>query len=916
MAEITPISEPSVQIFTRTVAAAVVTPITGMASVMIAPNFQIVDAQDANGNFDADALLGSYQNPSPTSTVTYALPDLEDGSDLQEDTVRIWAKIGGESFELDGPDDEAEVVDSAATDFSFDDPAPGQHTLTDTTQSFTDLGLDDLITSEDTQVVVRMTGADGLTHDFLVVDVPSATTLVIENALDVDVAPSAISPWNYLVVTNPTQFVVNATAEAATLRVDSASATLTVADSTGIDSNGDVVYTAIPAGNDGNSITIAHTHSGGAPAVTVTVVGAAITVTLDVGTHTATQVKSAVDAHPVASALVTVAVDDGSGTAGSKVATALAGGSHIIFEAVDAGSSGNALKIKYALADTDNPLAISYLDGNLVVTLENAVDVAVSTDTEIAAAVVGDTDASAVITATAHGGTGVPTAADLATLTLMDGGLDADSVTVDGGLLPNGNITAQLYVSYRSLRRVYSPLASLETTGNDPQLVEISDPNDIESLVGKVSVYNPLALMMYLHLVAAPRRTVYGLALDAVSDSEPDGTALAWARAASFLQGQQPYVLVPATQRPEIHDIWVAHSATMNGDDEGTVAGVLEVFTLLNHELPLTSPDVPIGNGEDLQDQVTATEFTASENFTLLGVQAGDVVVIDGVTTGTTATLQDGSVGFIIKQVKSGDSYTLDLKAVADGEADYVEPTWSGNKGYAIYRPGTALLVGGTYDKATIAQTIAERSQAMADYHIMPTFPSKCTVTVEGTAYSVPGYYLNASLSALIVSQSMSRSKVNQQILGIDGVRFANDFFTAAQLNLIQGGGTTTMVQKSANSPVTVRHCLTSDVSTTLKKHPTSAWQLDKLRRLYRNVARPFLGGTITPKYLNDLNVRLESVGTYQARHEELAGPPEILSLQQGDGTDYPVDAIVLSVRAKPLFVAESITFNMTFVET
>jgi predicted glycosyltransferase len=83
----------------------------------------------------------------------------------------------------------------------------------------------------------------------------------------------------------------------------------------------DLTYTADAAGPGGTAITIAYTGGGTAGAEVVSVVGNAISVQIESGVSTATQVKTAVDASAPASALISVAI---TGTAGTAQVTAAA----------------------------------------------------------------------------------------------------------------------------------------------------------------------------------------------------------------------------------------------------------------------------------------------------------------------------------------------------------------------------------------------------------------------------------------------------------------------------------------------------------------------------------------------------------------------------------------------------------------
>lgn len=113
--------------------------------------------------------------------------------------------------------------------------------------------------------------------------------------------------------------------------VNAVAATLTTAVS---GTNNDMDYTAKVKGVSGNSITIAYVVAGLSTALSVSVTGTAITVNVatdgaGAATSTAAQVKTAIDASPAASALVSVAnsaSNNGTGAVAAMGATALANG--------------------------------------------------------------------------------------------------------------------------------------------------------------------------------------------------------------------------------------------------------------------------------------------------------------------------------------------------------------------------------------------------------------------------------------------------------------------------------------------------------------------------------------------------------------------------------------------------------------
>ena len=86
--------------------------------------------------------------------------------------------------------------------------------------------------------------------------------------------------------------------------------------------NGDLVFTATELGKGGNDLTIALLDTGVAGAEVATVVGNAISVSMDAGVSTANQIKAAIDASAAVLLKMTVAVVPGEGSAVQAAAAA------------------------------------------------------------------------------------------------------------------------------------------------------------------------------------------------------------------------------------------------------------------------------------------------------------------------------------------------------------------------------------------------------------------------------------------------------------------------------------------------------------------------------------------------------------------------------------------------------------------
>jgi hypothetical protein len=867
-----------------------------MSPCCIAPNYQIVRAQDDDGNFRSAALMGTYEDLD--ETITYAVPTLEDGATLDADSLRVWLKIGSTSQELDGEADESVVVSSEADSVAVNG---AEFDLTDAIQDFVGSGVlaDQAISGSD--YVVRMLGTDLQTRDFPITNV-ATTVLTIgrdpEGYAPLQGAPPATD--EYEVILNPTKFTVNSAAISSQLRVDTETATLTVPGAA--TPNGDLLYTSVLPGNDGNQITVEHVDGGGGYSpILVEVTNYAIKVTFDAAADNASDIRDAVLAHAQAPLLVTPSIGvDGLSTAIG--ATNLSGGSHIIYSAPTGGTAGDIKRIRYA---DGAALALSLVGNDLTITL----DTGTTTDEDIRDAIEDpldpayDANVNAWIDAQHYGGTATPAAADLPNYTNLSGGQDADSVTLDGNLIGQASITANVYVEYRALRLVYTAQASMATTGNNPRLAQASDATTLEEVVGEFSTDNPLGLMMYYALLNFPGGTVYGLGVDDVSDSYPDGTDAAWQRAADFMTSQTPYFLAIGSQRDVVHDIWINHINLMNGDGVSTPARI-ERYLFINKETPTMSPDDLLGNGDDLTGN--AGTYTASENFYLLGVVEDDILVVGDGSTGP-YTLQNGLKGYYCNAASVGSPYQITIK----DPTPLAYPNLASDTDWAVYSPGTALQVAGVWNKSLMAETVNRLAQQISNRKVSYTFPDNVTVTLDGVEQSVEGYYRDAMQVGQCAAQPPQQSKYHQSLTGAESLRYSGDFFTGDQLDIIQGGGVWVYHQPVPNGAVVTRHSLTTNVTNALTRNPTCAWQVDKYCRAVRTTTRRSLGPPITPTLLSNIGVKIESVGRHSVEKGSLASA-SVDSIEQGDGVTADYDEVVVRGEASPLLPNNGIKYYVS----
>jgi hypothetical protein len=122
-----------------------------------------------------------------------------------------------------------------------------------------------------------------------------------------------------------------------------------------------------------------------------------------------------------------------------------------------------------------------------------------------------------------------------------------------GNPLPPTQGRAPVYASYMAIRKDLTSVAA------NASLIRIDNQTQLESVMAPVSTTNPLALGMFFALVNAPGVQITGLGVDAVSASEPFGTADAFARAAEFLEAFEVYALAPLTHEQTVGQIFNTH---------------------------------------------------------------------------------------------------------------------------------------------------------------------------------------------------------------------------------------------------------------------------------------------------------------------------------------------------------------------
>lgn len=157
------------------------------------------------------------------------------------------------------------------------------------------------------------------------------------------------------------------------------------------------------------------------------------------------------------------------------------------------------------------------------------------------------------------------------------------------------------------------------------------------------------------------------------------------------------------------------------------------------------------------------------------------------------------------------------------------------------------------------AQFLAGYATSFANRRLVSTWPDVLAVSVNGTATKVPGYLAGAVLTGLTAGLPSQAGFTNLSLTGFVGRENSDDRFSDTQLDIIAGGGNLVLVQPVAGGPLSVRHQLTTDVSTIFFQEFSVTKNVDLIARFFRGLFQPFLGiYNITSGLLDLLKTRGE----------------------------------------------------------
>ena len=459
---------------------------------------------------------------------------------------------------------------------------------------------------------------------------------------------------------------------------------------------------------------------------------------------------------------------------------------------------------------------------------------------------------------------------------------DDASISLMGNLAVNGQaiVSGEVEADYRALR--------IDLTNSVRDFNSISD---LQSFFGvdQIVPANPLAFAISVALGNTVTR-VHGLGL---SSQLFGNEQIAYQQALDVLKKTDMYALVPLTQSPVIHQLFVSHVTQMSLPDRGKERVAILNRRLIDTEILLDSRTTSgfrvIVNTQQDGIVTLGSSTLLSPTSRFQDVQPGDLITIVGGTgiaageypvasvvsdteitlDGVTATYSGSNIQYFIRRP---DGLEANGQVFYDSGANFLDSDVSVGNFLRIesgsfegrYRviavdsnnqvtleqvPGVVSVVSNvTYsvDKdmtnTEIAEFLAGYASAIGNRRAVVTFPDTVRIPVGSQTRELPGFYLGAAIGALTTGLPTQQGFTRLSVSGFLGFVNGSDRFDDEQLDIIASGGNMIFDQEVPEAPLFVRHQLTTDRSSIKFQEYSVTKNVDFIAKFIRENKDKYIG--------------------------------------------------------------------------
>jgi hypothetical protein len=465
------------------------------------------------------------------------------------------------------------------------------------------------------------------------------------------------------------------------------------------------------------------------------------------------------------------------------------------------------------------------------------------------------------------------------------------------------------HVSYLGLRKD----VSTSPTSGSPSPIIVGSVADITNNFSPISPRNPLALGLFFAVSNAGEGvSVYGIGIDEVNSSEPEGTLAAFARAADLARSQNVYAIAPLTQREDIIGLFDAHVTNMslpnNRSERVLIAGPKNPTRTPDTSVFTTQSASSVGvvNVIDVAgsvvDPLNASGLDVAENLPI--PQSAGVFL--------SITINGDARRYMVSRV-SGTRLTLTTSGIADNGDGFYSTTpvlssdvFSSTSASVSVR-GTPLTISGTnlLNKQLFAETVRDRSQSYSNKRHLRIYPDSVTATIDGSVQTLPSHFAAAALAGDTAVRAPQQPITRASLVG-----FSNSISPALEsghLDIISAGNAPLLLDGGAVPEFRVQSTTSTDIIEEREFSIVKA--VDAFAKRMRDALRFQIGQfNVTQGYIDNLQTIVDSICTSSVEGGLVASA---IPTQVRQDVNSP-DTIVVTIAVAPLTPANYI--NVTIV--
>jgi len=462
-------------------------------------------------------------------------------------------------------------------------------------------------------------------------------------------------------------------------------------------------------------------------------------------------------------------------------------------------------------------------------------------------------------------------------------------------------------IAYRGLR------LDLSTAATNLGLLQISDVNDLTTQLSPVDTRNPLSLGIYYAMLnAGDGVTVSAIGVDDVSSSEPEGTALAYMRAAEFIEAHEVYAVAPLSHSEEVIGIFNQHVTDMSAPEAK------------RERVLISAPHVPTRRNSIVLSSGESAEYSNTPNLVDLndgGIEASadsngvdpslpiPAVLDDRREVVLQIELGDDTRYYSVSAI-SGSMVTVRVSGMPNSDGYYsavpIASSFSDAK-YSLFIRGSKLLLPGTNiaDRQAIATTVRDRAQQYNNRRQLRLFPDSVQSVIGGVEQSIPMYFFACAIAGETADLNAETPFSRRSMDGFTGVDDLG--LTSDQLDITSAGNCVIEVEAAGMAPsIRIQSTTAPDAIETREYSIVKA--VDFFSKQLRSSLKGRVGlFNITQTYIDDTSTIVDIIcqgavnngllaSANITRAEQDANAPDTMRIDVNVGVLYPANYIKVTI--------------------